>query len=135
MATISENLQILKDSTDAIKQAIIDKGGTISGDITTWADAISGLSGGGELDLITFYIGGACSRICPIGMQWSEYIDSVFNTSDLYYGNIKHTQGVVHTSNGYNIVDGQTGDYITTEDIVISQKIYGITQGSGGGGN
>jgi hypothetical protein len=48
MATISENLQILKDSTDAIKQAIIDKGGTINGDITTWADAISGLSGGGS---------------------------------------------------------------------------------------
>ena len=48
MATISENLQILKDSTDAIKQAIIDKGGTIEGDITTWASAISGLSGGGS---------------------------------------------------------------------------------------
>lgn len=46
MATISENLQILKDSTDAIKQAIIDKGGEISGDISTWADAISGISGG-----------------------------------------------------------------------------------------
>ena len=48
MATISENLQIIKNSTDAIKQAIIDKGGTIEGDITTWADAISGLSGGGS---------------------------------------------------------------------------------------
>lgn len=48
MATISENLQILKDSTDAIKQAIIDKGGTIEGDITTWASAISGISGGGS---------------------------------------------------------------------------------------
>ena len=49
MATISENLQILKDSTDAIKQAIIDKGGTIEGDITTWADAISEISGGGAV--------------------------------------------------------------------------------------
>jgi hypothetical protein len=48
MATISENLQILKDSTDAIKQAIIDKGGDVSGDITTWANVISGLSGGGS---------------------------------------------------------------------------------------
>ena len=27
MATISENLQTIKTSTDAIKQAIIDKGG------------------------------------------------------------------------------------------------------------
>jgi hypothetical protein len=47
MTTIAENLQILKDSTDAIKQAIIDKGGTIEGDITTWADAISGIETGG----------------------------------------------------------------------------------------
>ena len=48
MATIAENLQTITDSTSAIKQAIIDKGGTIEGDITTWADAISGLSGGGS---------------------------------------------------------------------------------------
>lgn len=49
MATISENLQTIKNSTDAIKQAIIDKGGTIEGDITTWANAISGISGGGTI--------------------------------------------------------------------------------------
>ena len=49
MATISENLQILKDSTDAIKQAIIDKGSTIEGDITTWASAINEISGGGAV--------------------------------------------------------------------------------------
>lgn len=48
MATISENLQIIADSTAAIKQAIIDKGGDASGDITTWANVISGLSGGGS---------------------------------------------------------------------------------------
>lgn len=43
MRTIAENLQIIKDSTEAIKQAIIDKGGTISGDITTYAEAIEAL--------------------------------------------------------------------------------------------
>lgn len=48
MATIAENLQTIADSTSAIKQAIIDKGGTINGDITTWADAINGISGGGS---------------------------------------------------------------------------------------
>lgn len=47
MATISENLQTIKTSTDNIKQAIIDKGGKISGDITTWADAISAIKSGG----------------------------------------------------------------------------------------
>lgn len=47
MATISENLQTIKTSTDAIKQAIIGKGGKISGNITTWADAISAIESGG----------------------------------------------------------------------------------------
>lgn len=47
MKTITENLQIIKDATVDIKRAIIDKGGNVSGDISTWASAISGLSGGG----------------------------------------------------------------------------------------
>ena len=46
MATISENLQTIKTSTDNIKQAIIDKGGKITGNITTWADAISAIKSG-----------------------------------------------------------------------------------------
>ena len=54
MATISENLQTIADSTAAIKQAIIDKGGTIEGDITTWASAIEGISGGDEYDNVFF---------------------------------------------------------------------------------
>ena len=44
MTTIAENLQIIKDSVDAIKQAIIDKGGQITGNITTWADAIRNIN-------------------------------------------------------------------------------------------
>ena len=44
MTTISENLQTIKDSLDAIKQAIIDVGGTITGDITTYADAIRSIN-------------------------------------------------------------------------------------------
>ena len=47
MATIAENLQTIKDSTEAIKHAIIDKGGTISGGLTTYADAIKNISVGG----------------------------------------------------------------------------------------
>ena len=48
MATISENLQTIKSSMSAIKQAISDKGGDVSGDISTWAGSIGGLSGGGN---------------------------------------------------------------------------------------
>lgn len=47
MATIAENLQTIKDSTEAIKQAIIDKGSTISGGLTTYADAIKNINSGG----------------------------------------------------------------------------------------
>ena len=61
MATITENLQTIKDSTMAIKQAIIDKGGEV-GDLTTYADAIINLpSGGGDVNptaeknAVTFY--------------------------------------------------------------------------------
>lgn len=49
MATISENLQIIKNSIEDIKQAIIDKGGTINGDITTYANAIESLVMGESL--------------------------------------------------------------------------------------
>lgn len=63
MATISENLKTIKDSTMAIKQAILDKGGEV-GDLTTYASAIANLpSGGGGGDAnptaskndVTFY--------------------------------------------------------------------------------
>ena len=46
MATITENLQTIKDSTMAIKQDIIDKGGEV-GDLTTYATAITNLPSGG----------------------------------------------------------------------------------------
>lgn len=62
MATISENLQTIKNSTDAIKQAIIDKGGTIEGDITTWANAISGISGGGSSSEEEYVFTGTASQ-------------------------------------------------------------------------
>lgn len=64
MATISENLKTIKDSTEAIKSAILEKGGTIEGNLTTYASAIANLpSGGGDGDVnptaekndVTFY--------------------------------------------------------------------------------
>lgn len=45
MATITENLQTIKDSTADIKQAIIEKGGEV-GNLTTYADAIRGIQTG-----------------------------------------------------------------------------------------
>ena len=132
MSTISENLQIIADSTSAIKQAIIDKGGEISGDITTWADAISGISGGGELDLITFYLGSTyVSRICPRGMTWAEYVESVFNTKDSYHSSIYIDPTNLVRSTYSTMMNPDTGDYSYAWE-TIYPLTYSIRHGSGG---
>lgn len=135
MATIAENLQILKDSTDAIKQAIIDKGGTVNGDISTWADAISGIGGiSGELDLITFYLGSTyTSKICLRGMTWAEYVGSVFNTKDSQFGSVSINQynQQMQCSYGY-IMNPNTGTYSYPHETIYSQT-YSIHQDSSGG--
>lgn len=43
MATIAENIQTIATATADIKDAILEKGGTITGDITTYGDAIRGI--------------------------------------------------------------------------------------------
>lgn len=48
MTTISEKLTTIDNSLKAIKQAIITKGVTPSGNITTYAAAIGNISGGGS---------------------------------------------------------------------------------------
>ena len=58
MSTITENLQIIKNSSLAMKQAIMDKGGTINGDITTWANSITNIPSGGS--------GGSSSGKCDV---------------------------------------------------------------------
>ena len=93
MSTIQENLQIIADSTTAIKQAIIDKGGDVTGDITTWADAISGIetggggsNGGGSDNLKILSFGYNGSRLYVDGMTWGEWVDSIYNTRDSLFG-------------------------------------------------
>lgn len=131
MATISENLQILKDSTDAIKQAIIDKGGTIEGDITTWANAISGLSGGGSDNLKILSFGSQGSRIYVDGMTWGEWVDSIYNTRDqsgVFYkasdtGPIYCSYGSVYRDNGAVMV--------FASQLISDSITYYIIQGGG----
>lgn len=84
MATISENLQTIKNSTDAIKQAIIDKGGTIEGDITTWASVINSIESGGgnssdstynfigskSINMTEITITGSLNKVPEIGINY-----------------------------------------------------------------
>lgn len=136
MSTTAENLQIIKNSTDAIKQAIIDKGGTIEGDITTWANAISGLSGGGSDNLKILNFGSSGSRVYIDGMTWGEWVDSIYNTRDIYgpfykgsdTGPIYCGLGEVYRDNG--IVQ------VFASQLISDSIIYSIMQhGSGGSSN
>ena len=98
MATISENLQILKNSTDAIKQAIIDKGCTIEGDITTWASAISGISGGGgNVSTNSF------ARLIEIGYT-NEEIKSIENQ---FYDDLEYSKALLDAWD----VNNESADY------------------------
>lgn len=135
MATISENLQTIKNSTDAIKQAIIDKGGTIEGDITTWASAISGISGGGGDNLKILSFGSIGSRVYVDGMTWGEWVDSIYNTRDTYGAFIKSSDtGPIYCSVGSVYRDN--GVVMVFASQLISDSItYVITNQSGGNQN
>ena len=90
MVTVADNLQTLVDSTKAIKQVIIDKGGNIEGDITTWADAISKISGGsawtGHADSEGLKAIGWTDEDIKFyqehGVCWNEEDDDVHRVSD-----------------------------------------------------
>lgn len=135
MATISENLQTIADSTTAIKQAIIDKGGTIEGDITTWASAISGIeTGGGNDNLKILNFGSTGSRVYIDGMTWGEWVDSIYNTRDqqgIFYksddsGPIYCSYGEVYKDNGAIIV--------FASQLISDSVTYTILMNGSGGG-
>jgi hypothetical protein len=114
MATIAENLQMIKDSTEAIKQAIIDKGGTIEGDITTWANSISGISGGGnELKKFTL---SHTEFVFEDGMTWADFVNSVYN--------IKHFIPYSYSSGKILISEDRVCDGLNDIPISVSSDLY-----------
>lgn len=80
MATISENLQTIKNSIAAIKQSIVNKGGSVSGDISTWANSIENISNSEECsNIFTFTINGIPGKF-PFedGMTFYDYCNSEY---------------------------------------------------------
>lgn len=133
MATISENLQILKNSTDAIKQAIINKGGTINGDITTWADAISGIENStSSKELLLFKINSLEeTRLYESGMTFGEWIESVYNNSSLQFRGFYISNGnIVSTNQGYLYETNEDRNVLATDRI--HPILYIINNQSGG---
>ena len=129
MATISENLQILKDSTDAIKQAIIDKGGTIEGDITTWANSINNLNTvenddtKPEIAFFSFMNEGKYAY--EVGMTWGEWINSEYGKMNMYgnHGSIDYDPNGIVTVFLGNVGTGKLRIEGSDEDIMISAVI------------
>lgn len=113
MATIAENLQILKDSTDAIKQAIIDNGGNVTGGLSSYADAIN------NMFLITFTIGGVEYK-AKKDMTWEEWVNSEYN---IYGHIIKNNQ--VYASDLTYYVD------VSPSAVIINNHLYVITHMGG----
>ena len=133
MATIQENLQTIADSTSAIKQAIIDKGGDVTGDITTWADAILNIPVASTptiVDNIISYSSSGCTSQFPVasdltinvlGRQVSDAASSVPHSFDIYIPKGSSTSTATRTifdinsitpesDNTYRYVVGQLGD-------------------------
>lgn len=141
MATISENLQILKDSTDAIKQAIIDKGGTISGDITTWADAIGNIQTGGGW---TPYLICRCNNpnprtgepvyVCTVfdgitqGSTWNNYVDKVSIDEKYSITKLQLPNQTILAIKGDRCTYGPE-EAINLSDVIDTSKIYDFIYG------
>lgn len=140
MATISENLQILKDSTDAIKQAIIDKGGTIEGDITTWADAINNIECGGGW---TPYLICRCNvpnprtgepiYVCTVfdgitqGSTWNDYVDKVSIDENYSITKLQLPNQTILAIKGDYIYGPE--EAINLSDVIDTSKIYDFING------
>ena len=133
MATISENLQTIADSTAAIKQAIIDKGGTV-GDITTWADAISGINGSPNLKKFTLF--NQMERLFEENMTWNDWVNSIYNLNSSHYSKaqvvnsaiqIPHIMGMT-----YNV---QYQGINVSPNATIFEDNYELMQEGGSGGS
>lgn len=140
MATIAENLQTIKNSVKDIKQAITNKGGSISGDITTWASAINGISGGGGSELKKFTLS-FTEFLFENDMTWGDFVNSIYNVKH-YIPYLQISSKI--TISGNMVYDGTNGIPISTSSssyapITVTDKIipngtYYIFTSSGGGG-
>lgn len=114
MKTIAENLQILKDSTDAIKQAIMDNGGTVTGGLSSYADAIN------NLFLITFNILEQEYK-AKKDMTWEQWVNSEYNTG----GFTLDVNKIFCGGESYISLD-TTKNFVSLDGVIISNHTYFI---------
>jgi hypothetical protein len=100
--TIAEKLQIIKNSTDAIRAAIVAKGIQVSGNIETWANDIT------NIGTIAITINGVEYR-SESGMTWANWVVSKYNT-----GGFIILDTYVATSDSSKVISGVAPSNIIT---------------------
>lgn len=80
MGNIAQKLEYLKDTKEAIKTAIVGKGGSIAEDANfrSYAETITNLPSGGGDDIEPIVLTGDCSRACS-GLLAEQYIKVLGN--------------------------------------------------------
>lgn len=119
MKTIAENLRILKDSTDAIKQAIIDNGGTVTGGLSSYADAINALF------LITFTIDNVEYK-AKKDMTWEDWVNSEYNIDGYIINSVNNG---IYTGSSYFIchedaTDGYVSSKVLADEVITNKPYY-----------
>lgn len=134
MRTIAENLQIIRESTADIKSAITEKGGTISGDLSTYADAIRGIPQGGGGDDMPVIGDGKTYLYITIAAEGRMYVQINFNQSvangvviDWGDGSAKESISRSGNISQYHTYPS-VGDYVISLDVV--SGTMGLGQGS-----
>lgn len=135
MATIAENLQTINSSLQNIKQAIIDKGATVDGDITSYADAIKSIeTGGGEenaamysFSIPTYY----STHVFAEGATFENYINSEDNSrthTNKWWSNLvvaQDSNGVACVAFENDVSDGVAGQWLIHNMSEIENPING----------
>lgn len=123
MTTIAEKLTTIRNAFRGIKQSIINKGGTVSGDVSTYATAIDNIPSGGSTPVInslnitpttssqTITASGGVDGYSPINV--SAVTSSI--DSNIIAGNIKSGVTILDVTGSYEGSGGGGGG--SSEDV------------------
>lgn len=131
MGTTSEKLQKVLESKNAIKQAIIDKGGNVSDNMSEYASAISNLASGG-INTLQNLIDNTKTMRYTFENTSQEIVDTIFANLDtsnvedyecaFLYSNITTTPNNLNTSSAKstNSMFRLCGKLVTTKKLDLS---------------
>ena len=78
------------------------------------------------------YSNGITTYQAEEGMTWEEFVNSEYNTNNIF---VLWSGGGVSFNNESNGVQDSSGNFMVKTDIITSQEYYTKTHSTGGGGN